>query len=643
MKTRYPKLLSPLQVGNVTLKNRIITGPMSIVELDPKGGYTEQGIAFYEGLAAGGAALITLGESIVASNNGMTHLQQIRFDNPDVPFSLQSIADAVHAHDTLISIEISHGGAMADSIYNNGVQTMGPSGYVDEWGDTIREMTREDMEQIADAFADAVEICRDCGFDMAMIHCGHGWLLHQFLSPRHNRRTDEFGGSLENRARFPLMVLDRVRARVGDTIALDMRVSGSEFLEGGLDIDEVTEFCKMAQSRVDMINVSAGAPWTTRMAIPVFEERGINAPMAQQVRQAVQIPVTSVGGYTDPDLMERFLTEGKCDAFVLGRSILADPQLPTKARTGRAEEIHQCLRCFVCNDAQYHRRGKVLRCAINPTAGREFVMRTVPPSPKRKIVVAGGGCGGMEAAITAARRGHEVAPYEKSDTLGGWLNMERHLPFKMDMYRYARTLERECALSGVKVMLNTPVTPELLAREQPDTVICAIGSEPIVPPIPGVDLPHVALATGMYDSGVVPGHRVVVIGGGLVGCESALHLGMEGHDVTVVEMQDDVAVDATADHRRYLMPRLEQHAKLACGVTVSEITPEGVYGTDREGQRQFFPADSVILATGLKARRAEAEALRSPDYDFILIGDARKARNVFAAVREGYDAATFVR
>ena len=182
MKTRYPKLLSPLQVGNVTLKNRIITGPMSIVELDPKGGYTEQGIAFYEGLAAGGAALITLGESIVASNNGMTHLQQIRFDNPDVPFSLQSIADAVHAHDTLISIEISHGGAMADSIYNNGVQTMGPSGYVAEWGDTIREMTREDMEQIADAFADAVEICRDCGFDMAMIHCGHGWLLHQFLS-----------------------------------------------------------------------------------------------------------------------------------------------------------------------------------------------------------------------------------------------------------------------------------------------------------------------------------------------------------------------------------------------------------------------------------------------------------------------------
>ena len=339
---------------------------MSIVELDPKGGYTEQAIAFYEGLADGGAALITLGESIVASDNGMTHLQQIRFDNPDVPFSLQRIADAVHAHDALISIEISHGGAMADSIYNNGVQTMGPSGYVDEWGDTIREMTREDMDQIADAFADAVEICRDCDFDMAMIHCGHGWLLHQFLSPLHNRRTDEFGGSLENRARFPLMVLDRVRARVGDTIALDMRVSGSEFLEGGLDIGEVTEFCKMAQSRVDMINVSAGAPWTTRMAIPVFEERGINAPMAQQVRQAVQIPVTSVGGYTDPDLMERFLTEGKCDAFVLdGASWPTRSCPPRPGPGGRRRSTSACA----------------ASCAITPNTTTGARCCAVPSTP----------------------------------------------------------------------------------------------------------------------------------------------------------------------------------------------------------------------------------------------------------------------
>ncbi len=639
----YPKLFSPLHVGNLILKNRIETGPMSIVELDPKGGYTEQAIAFYEGLAAGGAALVTLGESIIASDNGMTHLQQIRFDNPDVPFSLQRIADAVHAHNACISIEISHGGAMADSVYNGGVQTMGPSGYTDEWGDEIREMTPDDMEQVADAFADAVEICRDCTFDMAMIHCGHGWLLHQFLSPLHNHRTDRFGGSLENRARFPLMVLERIRARVGRTIALDMRISGSEFLPGGLDIDEVAAFCRMAEPYVDLINVSAGAPWTTRMAIPVFEPRGINAPLATAVKQAVSVPVTAVGGFTDPELMERLLDEGACDGFVLGRSILADPELPTKARTGRTQEIHQCLRCFVCNNAQYHDRGKVLRCAINPTAGREFTMRTVPSSPKRKIIVAGGGCGGMEAAITAAKRGHDVTLYEKSDSLGGWLNMERHLPFKQDLYHYARTLEYECSLYGVKTVLNTPVTRELLTREQPDTVICAIGSEPIIPPIPGVDGPNVVLATTLFDSGFALGRRIVVVGGGLVGCETALHLGQRGHAVTVLEMREAAAADATADHRRYLMPLLEQNAAVRCGMTVTAITGSGVSARAADGTEHVFPADSIVIAAGLRARTDEAETLRSDDYDFVRIGDCVRARNVYAAVRKGFDVATFVR
>ena len=639
----YPKLFSPLKVGNVTMKNRIETGPMSIVELDPKGCYTEQCIAFYESLAAGGAALVTLGESIIANDNGMTHLQQIRFDNPDVPFSLQRIADAVHAHNALISIEISHGGAMADAAYNEGRQAMAPSGFTDDWGDEIREMTLEDMEAVADAFADAVEICRDCDFDMAMIHCGHGWLLHQFLSPLHNHRSDEFGGSLENRARFPLMVLQRIRERVGNTIALDMRISGSEFIEGGLEIDEVAAFCKMAEPYVDLINVSAGAPWTVRMAIPVFDERGINAPFAEAVKKVVNVPVTSVGGYTDPALMERFLEEGKCDGFVLGRSIMADPQLPTKARTGRADEIHQCLRCFVCNNAQYHSRGKVLRCAINPYAGREFTMRSVPASPKRKIVVAGGGCGGMAAAVQAAKRGHDVVLYEKSGSLGGWLNMERHLPFKMDMYNYARALERECEVYGVKVVLNTAVTPEVLAQEKPDTVICAIGSDPVVPPIEGVDLPHVAVAVEMYDTGFEPGKKVVVIGGGLVGCETALHMATTGHEVTVIEMRDDVAIDATADHRKYLMPRLYEHVALACGLTVSKITAEGVEAKAADGSVRFFPADSVLIAAGLRAKTAEVEALRSDEYDFVVVGDCKRARNVFSAVREGFDAATFVR
>lgn len=641
---KYPRLFSPLKVGPVIMKNRIETGPMSIVELDSKGGLTEQALAYYESLAAGGAAVVTLGESIIANDNGMTHAQQLRFDNPAVPFSLQRAADAIHAHGALISIELSHGGCMADPAYNEGAQAMGPSGFVDEWGDEIREMTLAEMETVAAAFADAAEICRDCGFDMVMLHFGHGWLLSQFLSPLYNKRGDEFGGSIENRARFPLMVADRVRDRVRKSIAIDARISGSEFLEGGLEIGDVVAFCKMLEDRVDLINLSAGAPWTTRMAISVFEERGVNSEFSAAVKQAVtKVPVTSVGGYTDPELMERFLEESRCDGFVLGRSILADPMLPAKARTGREREIHQCLRCFVCNDAQYISRGRVLRCAINPYAGREFTMKLTPPSEKRRVIVAGGGPGGMAAALQAKRRGHDVTLFEKSGTLGGLLRLEQYLPFKQDLWRYAQTLAYELELARVDLRLGTTLTKKILDREQPDLVICAIGSRPLIPPIQGIDGPNVIHAVDIYEPGVEIGARVVIIGGGLVGCETGLHLAMTGHDVTIIEMRPDVAMDATHDHRRFMMPLLEEKLRLARSLTVTEICFDGVRARGKNGEAYVFAADQVILAAGLEARAVEVELLRSPAYDFAVIGDCRRARNVFAAVREGFDSATFTR
>lgn len=221
--------------------------------------------------------------------------------------------------------------------------------------------------------------------------------------------------------------------------------------------------------------------------------------------------------------------------------------------------------------------------------------------------------------------------------------MECHLPFKQDMYQYARTLEYECSILPIDIRLNTPASPALLRQEKPDTVICAIGSEPLIPHIKGIELPFVVGATEMYEADIALGQGVVVIGGGLVGCEAALHMGMTGHQVTIIEMKEDVALDSTADHRRYLMPRLEANATLVCGAKVTEITPQGVKALDNDGTERLFPADRVVVATGLKARSAEAEALRSPDYDFVLIGDCKRARNVFAAVREGFDAATFVR
>jgi 2,4-dienoyl-CoA reductase-like NADH-dependent reductase (Old Yellow Enzyme family)/thioredoxin reductase len=642
---KYQKLFSPLKVGRLTLKNRIVTAPMSIVELDAKGGYTEACFAFYENLAAGGAAAVTLGESIVGTANGMTHPQQINFDNSAVGYYLRKMADVVHAQGAFLNIELSHGGALSDPEFNNGTPTMGPSAMTDDWGDTIREMTREDMDEVKEAFCRAAVLCKACGLDMVMIHAGHGWLLHQFLSPKYNRRTDEYGGSRENRARYPLEVVKAVREAVGRDFVLDLRISGDEFTEGGSTIEDCVYFCSQAQDYVDMMNVSAGQPWGKRMAISVFEERGINSEFSAAVKKVVtKCPVSSVGGYTDPALMERFLEEGRCDYFLLGRSILADPQLPDKARTGRCGEIHQCLRCFICNDAQYHEPGRLLRCSVNPTAGREARFRfALPPAEKRKVIVVGGGPGGMSAAIAAAKRGHQVILCEKGDELGGWLRMEKHLYFKSDMVKYVDTLAYECELNGVEIRRNTPVTREYLENEGADFVIAALGSRPFAPPIPGRELPNVCFAVDCFRPPVELGQKIVVIGGGSIGCEVGLELGHEGRDVSIIEMRDDVFVDAAADYRRFILPHIEKYTKTFCGLTVAEIRPDGVLAKTAEGEERFFPADNVLMAAGLKAKEDEAEALRSDAYELVVIGDARKPGKVVEAVRQGFDAGTFLR
>ena len=637
----YPNLFSPLRVGPLMLKNRIKTAPMSMTELGAKEELTPDIIAFYESLAAGGAAVVTIGESIVRTTNGKTHDQMIMLGREEVRPSLIKVAEAIHSHGALANIEISHGGAMADPEYNNGEKSIGPVSFMDDLGDEIIGMDEDMMDDVANAFAEAAETVRDCGFDMVMIHAGHGWLLSQFLSPLSNTRTDEYGGSLENRARFPIKVIDRVRKRVGSSIAIDIRISGSEFLAGGIEIADSVEFCRLIEDKVDIINVSAGAPWTTRMVLSTFEERGLNSELSAAVKKAVtKIPVSSVGAYTSPAMMERFIIEGKADSFVIGRGLLADPQIPNKARDSRIKEIRTCIRCFTCNEGLYY-KGRVLRCSVNPTTGfeTEAKLKGHTAEIKKKVIIAGGGPAGMQAAITASKRGHEVALYEKSEVLGGALRFARHITFKSDLNKLTDTLTFELFSQKVKLYLGTELTPEIVRREEPDVLISAIGAEPLLPPIKGLDSSTVVLGTDIYEDDVDFGLNVVIIGGGLVGCETGIHLAMQGINVTILEMREGVALDATPGYRGFMMPLLDEHTMVYTGMQVTEIVPDRVIAISRDGAEHQYKADTVILATGMQPLSEEVEAFRSTVRDFRVIGDCKKAGKVTQAIRSGYDAA----
>ncbi len=633
---KFPLLYSPLQVGPLTFRNRIEGAPMSMTEMDAKEGLTEESIAFYGRLAEGGAAVVTVGESIVRTDCGKTHPQMLMLGRDEVLPSLVAVTDAIHRHGALANIEISHGGAMADPIYNNGVLSVAPMGYIDEWGDEVIAMTEEMMDDVAEAFAEAAATAKDCGFDMCMIHAGHGWLLNQFLSPKHNQRTDAYGGSRENRVRFPLMVLERVRNRVGRNFALDMRISGEEFCEGGATIEDAIYFAERAQEYVDIMNVSAGAPWTRRMIPGVFDKPGFNTYLAAEVRKHVHIPVTTVGGYVDPAFMEQKLREGAADGFIIGHGLLADPDIPRKGLEGRDADITRCLRCNMCFKIKYSTRA--FKCTVNPRLGR--YSKDIEPKPTanpKKVLVAGGGPAGMKAAAVAAQRGHQVLLCDAGSELGGALLFARHIPFKKEIDDLKCLLARQVQESGAEIRLNTRVTSELVEELDPDVVVCAIGAEPVIPPIPGVDSKKVVLGTNMFDAGVEIGKRVVVIGGGLVGSEAAVHLAMEGHEVTIIEMLPELARDAAPNHKTALNERIAQMADGHVNTRCVAITDEGVIAADSEGEK-LFPADTIILAAGLKALRREADALRlGGRVEYYAIGDCTKPAKIMEAMREGFD------
>jgi 2,4-dienoyl-CoA reductase-like NADH-dependent reductase (Old Yellow Enzyme family)/thioredoxin reductase len=642
-------VLSPFRFGNVTVKNRIELAPACYMLTTPDGYATREMIAYYQNLARGGAGIITIGESPIDFEYAKGHEFQLNLGDDKVINGLSRLVEAVHRYGAKLSIELHHPGRYV----LNGRPTIGPSpipARMEEIvaardGRPIRpvtEMTQEMIDRVIEHFASAAYRCLRAGFEMVMVHGAHNHLIAQFLSPYTNKRTDGYGGSFENRAKFAFQVLDAIRSKVGNKLALEYRISADELVEGGMRSEETIRFVKLIEDRIDLLHVSAGILADPRiiphMIQPTYWPHEYNVHFAEEFKKALRVPIATVGSISDMESAERIVAEGKADIVAMARAILADPEIVNKARQGRLEDIRPCLRCHTCNrlTAAFY----PIRCAVNPVLGRELDYVPLPPGrKKKKVVIVGGGPAGIQAALTASERGHDVVLFEKSDKLGGNVVLGAALPIKEDMKRYLSWLQRQAQKApGVTVRLNTEGTVENVRSEGADAVIVAVGADPIIPSIPGVDKPHVVWAGDVHSGRASVGNTVVVVGGGSTGAETAVQLAKDGKRAIVVEMQSYAAV--IAGWPRGLTDMVEKHrVEFVTETKLEEITDKGIIVIDKSWKRYEIGADTVILSLGFRARAELVNRFREMGPEVYAIGDCLKPRAIKEAVHDGFNIA----
>lgn len=642
---KYPNLCKPITLGRVTFRNRMFSTPMGGTDITNDGCIGPKSTAFYELRAKGGAGAVTVSELMVHPETDASHAYHLDERILNSLACATYTADAIRRHGAIPSLELSHSGMyagtyMTDKAKQKSIAQWSASACTRADGVEVKALTKPMIDGIVAAYGHVAGLAKRAGFEMLMIHGGHGWLINQFLSPMFNRREDEYGGSLQNRCRFAIEVLKAVRAAVGPGFPIEFRLSGAEFVEEGYDLEEGIRIAQQIEPYIDLLHVTAGTYQRTfGITHPsMFEDHGRNVYLAAEIKKHVKVPVATIGGLNDPAQMEEIIASGKADIVYMGRALLADPFLPRKVTENRDEEIVRCLRCFTCMAERAATSTR--RCTVNPLIGRELEGDEIHPAPvRKKVLVAGGGPGGLYAAWTAARRGHQVILCEKGSEVGGILKGERALPFKHEMYALAGTYKLLAERAGVEIRLNTEVTAEYVEKEAPDALIVAIGSSPLVPPIKGLDGDNVIIVNDYYKHVDEVSDDVVVFGGGLAGCEIAIHLGQQGKKVHIVEMRDKLAPDANVRHRPLLLKEIERYVTVHTSCKGKEVRRDGILCEDAEGNEVLIPGTTVICALGQRSRSDEAAALMDSAPFVRVIGDASRVSTITNAVYWGYHAA----
>jgi len=646
----YKNLLSPIKINKYTFKNRIVSAPMvfSLVALDPRAREAQ-----YNKIAArarGGAAAVYIGETDVNftdANRVPVPYCDFTDCNSEEFKIISRFAEIIHENGAVAIIELSHPGAEKDP-FPGQKNPVGPVSFTKPNGVRVEALDKEGMDRIAGDFATAAKFMIKAGFDGIIVHAGHGFLFTQFLSPLTNTRTDEYGGTLQNRAKFPIQIMKAIREAIGPDKILDIRVSGEDGVPGGITAHDTGEFCRMLDGIIDSVHVSGGLyydPVKTHQFSSMYHPHGVNVEAASIIKKYVNVPVGVIGGINSPEQSEEIIASGKADYVILGRQMIADPDFPKKTAEGRAHMIRRCVRCYTCfpgspeegyTDLKMDSEelmAKAGYCAINPASGRPDV---VPAEMSRKVLIIGGGVAGMQAALTAAQRGHKVTLVEQKDRLGGILNFTDVDVNKEDLRNFKNVLIREVEEAGIEVRLNTTGDESLIKEINPEAIIIAVGARPATPPIPGIE--NVRSAIDVY-SGYEPGKEVIMVGGGLVGSETALHLAKTGHRVTIVEMLDRLADDSYGMYREALM--LEMDKENIIGLTNArcvEITPNSVR-IEVDGVEKRLTGDTVIYALGMKPVDTTALKAAAGDIPCYIIGDCDQPGKIETAMKSGYDAA----